>query len=324
MTDILGRRRFLVLTAAAALAPLAARAAAGPELVRWTGRALGADAELRLYHSDPASARAAIAEAVIELERLEAVFSLFRPDSALVRLNRDGYLEVPPLDLVRILEEAASVSAVSNGAFDVTVQPVWRLYADSLKRAGRMPEAAALEAARRLVDWRRVEVAPDLIRLAQPGMAITLNGIAQGYVGDRVAELLVRRGFVHTLVDMGELRALGLRGDGSPWQVAVRDPRHRTTPLRRIELGEGAMATSEALGSSFPGFGKYGHLIQPANGQPALEVPSVTVWAPTATRADALSTALAVAGPERAKAIATAAGATRSMLVAPGGIITDF
>jgi len=289
------RRRFMAVAAAAAcLAPLGARAMPA-ETVRWRGRALGADAEIALEHPDGTLAREALAEALAEVERLEAVFSLYRPHSALSRLNRDGQLAAPPLDLVRALGEAAAISAASDGAFDATIQPLWRLHAHWLAERGMAPPQDAVAETARLVDWRLLHVGPDRIAFGRKGMAATLNGIAQGYVTDRVAELLRRRGFDHVLVDLGEPRVLGPHADGTPWNIAVRD--------RRLPVSEGAVATTEALGSSFAATGAFGHLIVPATGQPALAVPSVTVLAPTATLADGLSTALAVAGSARARAV---------------------
>ncbi len=316
----LNRRRFLAITATAlCLTPLAARA----EAIRWRGRALGAEAEITLEHPDGAVARAALADALAEVERLEAVFSLHR-DSALTRLNAQGVLADPPLDLVRALEEAASVSAASDGAFDVTVQPLWRLHADWLGRNGMLPPPRLVAETARLVDWRAVSVSPGRIALGRKGMAVTLNGLGQGYITDRVSELLARRGFDHVLVDLGENRATGPHADGSPWRIAVRDPQRHDRALRELVLTDGALATSEALGSSFADSGAYGHLIAPASGRPALAVPSVTVQAPTATLADALATAVGVAGADKARAILAHFPGTRALVQTQDGRLVDL
>jgi len=317
----LNRRRFLALTAiAACLAPGMARA----EVVRWRGRALGAEAEITLEHPDGATARAALAESLSEVERLEALFSLYRPNSALSRLNENGVLDAPPLDLVRALEEAAAVSAASDGAFDVTVQPLWRLNAQWLAAHNTLPPPAALAETARLVDWRAVEVTPDRIALRRKGMAVTLNGLAQGYITDRVSEMLTRRGFANVLVDLGEARALGPHADGTPWIMAVRDPADHQRSLTRLPLATGALATTEALGSSFAETGSFGHLIAPKSGRPALGTPSVTVLAPTATLADGLSTALAVAGPAKARAILAHFPGSRALMQTAGGALTEI
>ena len=108
---------------------------------------------------------------------------------------------------------------------------------------GEHPAPEAIAAARGLVDWRAVEVAPTLVRLARPGMAVTLKGIAQGYVTDRVADLLRAAGMTQVLVDLGEIRAVGGHPDGRPWRVGLEG-----TARREIELADMAVATSAGSG----------------------------------------------------------------------------
>ena len=126
-------------------------------------------------------ARRTILKVRREIERYEAIFSLYR-DSEIVRLNRDGALTRPSADLVAVIDASQRLGSASDGAFDITVQPLWRAYeAHFWSRAQIAPDIAARAAdiARRLVDFRRVQAGAARISLA-PGMAITLNGIAQG------------------------------------------------------------------------------------------------------------------------------------------------
>ncbi|HEY0838081.1 MAG TPA: FAD:protein FMN transferase, partial [Azospirillum sp.] len=234
MSTPLTRRRFLTISAAAAgvallpgalLASPMGAAGAGPHV--WRGAALGADAAIQLHHPDRAQAERLFRLCLEEVARLEKVFSLYRADSALARLNRDGELRDPPGDLVRLLEEALAWGRRSDGAFDVTVQPLWQLYAGHFARPGADPAgppAVAVRAARRLVDYRDLRVSAERISFARRGMAVTLNGIAQGYVTDRVAERLRAEGMTRVLVDLGEIRALDGHPDGRPWTVGLEDP----------------------------------------------------------------------------------------------------
>jgi FAD:protein FMN transferase len=314
----MSRRRFVIAAALAAVVPCSAAElgyASQPRLVSWTGRALGGLSEIRLYHNDEAQAREVLDDAVIELQRLEDIFSLYRPHSALVRLNRDGGLDNPPLDLVRAIQEANTVSAATNGIFDITIQPLWALYAQMLADFGRPPSQEELAPVVSRVGWQRIDAGSNRIALGQAGMALTLNGMAQGYITDRVADLLSRRGYQHVLVDLGEMRAPGSRPDGSPWSVSVRDPAQISRDIKRLSLAQGGLATSEAYGTSFRPGRHDGHMIDPATGRPAVAVASVTVCAATATRADLLSTAIAVAGAERAGAILKAGGGSSAFLV---------
>ncbi|MDH3659155.1 MAG: FAD:protein FMN transferase [Alphaproteobacteria bacterium] len=279
-----------------ALLPGAAGAALQPRW-RWQGTALGAKAEVILILPDEAVAEKLIRLAVDEIERLEDIFSLYRPDSEITRLNRDGRLKAPSPDLVALLSTARHVSELTDGAFDVTVQPLWRLYADHFAKPDADPDGpspAAIVAARRLVDCSAIDVTSAAIRFARPGMAITLNGIAQGYITDRVADLLSAHGIEHTLIDLGEIRALGARPDGQPWQVAV-DGEMADEP---IDLIDKAIATSSPTGAVFDRSGRFHHLFDPATGQPAAAGRQISVIAERAAFADALSTALAAMTPE--------------------------
>lgn len=318
------RRRFLSLTAAAGALLLAGSRSEAAPLLSWRGRALGAEAEIKLYHHDPSAARRALSQAVDELERLEKIFNLFDPASAVSQLNREGRLDMPPLDLVRALTEAERVSSITEGAFDATIQPVWSLYAETLARTGLAPGEAQLAAVRPLVDWRHLDISARRIRFARDGMAITLNGMAQGYITDRVAERFAAGGFPHVLVDLGELRAPAGLPDGSPWSVAIRDPDDRFRELRRLSLQEGALATSEAFGSSFRPGRHDGHIVDPAELAPALGVASVTVRASTATIADLLSTAIAAGGPAKARDWLSRAGAQGALIQNSGRAIIEI
>ncbi|NUB08785.1 FAD:protein FMN transferase [Azospirillum sp. Vi22] len=299
------RRRFLGIAAVAAglaLLPGGLRAAGVP-VRTWRGVALGADSVLQLAHPDPAEADRLIALCLEEVARLERVFSLYRTDSALARLNRDGVLDAPPADLVRLLSEAAAVSRRTDGAFDPTVQPLWQLYAGHFARPGADPAGppeAVLRAARELVDYRKLRVEPGRVAFAGRGMAVTLNGIAQGYVTDRVSERLRAEGMTDVLVDLGEIRALGHHPSGRPWSVGLADPLVDGRNAGTLEIADRAVATSGGYGTPFDPAGRFTHLFDPATGGCAREWLAVTVLAPDATTADALSTALSVAPEARA------------------------
>ena len=304
------RRRFVAVAAAAAGLPFAALRAGAEtaHLHRWSGIALGAAAEIVLYDPDASRARRLIARCVAEIDRLEDVFSLYRPESAISRLNRDGRLKAPPLELVALLAEARSFSKRTEGAFDVTVQPLWRLYAAHFANPDADPQGpseAEHARAQALVDHRAVEVEPAEVRFARPGMAVTLNGIAQGYITDRVATLLQDAGMGDVLLDIGEVRALGRHPDGRPWHVGLRRASEPETVARTVTLTDRAVATSAGIASPFDASGRHHHLFDPATGRPAPGAGQVSVIAPRATMADALSTALAVSPPERVATVAS-------------------
>ena len=282
----LGRRRFLSIMAAAATVPLPVAFAATGGTTRWSGVALGARASITV--AAPGSERL-IRAALAEIERLEAIFSLYRSESAISRLNHTGRLSNPPPDFLRILSLSRNVHKATSGAFDPTVQPLWVSYAEHFAGSGGRatgPSSVEIERVRKLVGWEGVEFGTREIRFARPGMALTLNGIAQGYIADRVSDLLRNEGLERVLVQTGEIRAVGTRPDGAPWRVGL-DPEQNTA------LSEDrSVAVSEPLGTHFDGDGRLGHILDPRTGRPGGLWRSVTVFAEAAGLADALSTGL--------------------------------
>lgn len=291
---------------------------------RWEGVALGADSSIVLHQPDPAAARRSLAACLAEVERLERIFSLQREDSELARLNRTGRLEAPSHDLVRLLADARHFGRLSDGAFDVTVQPLWRLYAEHFTAhpadlAG--PGSREIERARRLVDYRAIDVEIGRVALARPGMAVTLNGIAQGYITDRVAELLRDQGFEHVLVQLGETAALEPPEPGRPWRIGLTDPMNPDRVAHTVELANQAVATSGGYGMRFDAEGRHHHLFDPATGRSAGRHLAVSVIAPQATAADALSTALYVMPAEGAGRLVREVGVKALLTAADGRMV---
>ncbi|WP_297540927.1 FAD:protein FMN transferase [Roseovarius sp.] len=283
----LSRRRFIAISAATALA---GPASAAPKRY-WTGTALGARASITLDHPDAAEIVMAVLR---EIDRLEDVFSLYRPDSALSRLNRDGSLDAPPFELVECLGIAGAVHDATGGAFDPTIQPLWTTYAEAYAAGGTVT-GPMLEKTRSRIGWSSVSIAPSQIAFARSGMALTLNGIAQGYVADRVARMLEAQGLDRILIDTGEVRALGGMPSGAPWSVSLPDG-------RAFRFRDRALATSAPLGTSFDAAETIGHILDPRTGLPApATARTVSVTAPTAALADALSTGFCLLADAEAK-----------------------
>ncbi|MGE0757845.1 MAG: FAD:protein FMN transferase [Pirellulaceae bacterium] len=272
-------------------------AAAADSGVMRTGRALGTDVSIWACHEDRAVAVTAVQHAFDELTRVEQVMSLYRPDSELCRLNRHKVLHHPHPYLVEVLETALALSRRTNGAFDVTVQPLWQLYA-AAQRHGRPPSAGEVAAARARVDWRRVLVSPDCIRLVGEGTEVTLNGIAQGLAADKASAALEQAGIRNALLSTGETRALGSRLGGEAWRVGIQHPRRERQLIAVTRLQDRCLATSGDYATVFFGAGfERHHLFDPCTGCAATELASVSVVATTAQQADALSTAVFVLGP---------------------------
>lgn len=312
----LSRRRFLITAAAltgAAAVPFALNRRAGKtddaaksvaasavqngiEPTVWQGIALGSGAEMRLYHSDRKAAEALITKALSEVSRLEKIFSLYRDDSDISRLNREGRLNNPPSDLLAVLSMSRDIHRITQGAFDPTVQPLWNAYADYFRRHPKSrtaPPKALIDKALERVGLDAVEFGSGGIRFAKNGMALSLNGIAQGYITDRVTEMLRDAGIKQALIDLGEIRALDTTNSRT-WQAGVRHPDDETAVLFHIPLQNQGLATSGGYGTHMDEGGKFTHLFDPRSGISTPRYKSVSVTAPAAATADALSTAFSL------------------------------
>ena len=289
----------------------------------WTGVALGAPAKITLFHPELKVVQRVVGICLDEITRLESIFSLYRDRSELVLLNRDGVIRSPSLDLRILLEESQSLGRLTDGAFDVTVQPLWQAYADHFRSIGPRtdgPTGRIIDQIRRRVDYRQLDVGKRAIGFLRPGMAATLNGIAQGAITDRVAHILGNEGFDRTLVNFGEIAA-SAPPDSPGWRVGIGDPERPGDTVAHLNLANRSVATSAGEGTKFDAAGRHHHLFDPATGRSALCHRSVSVISRRAMLSDALSTALSVLPFENAPQILRKAGADRAVFVSPTGSI---
>lgn len=307
------RRRFVTIAAATAAAgPLVTFGSAHAEsgLNRWAGEALGAEASVTLAGFDDAAAARLFTLCEAEVARQEGLFSLYLEDSVLSRLNHDGVVDDAPAGFIDLLAQARNAWTETGGAFDPTVQPLWALYADHFSHAvdEQSPPETAIEATLALVGYAHVLVEQQRVHFAVPGMAMTLNGIAQGYITDRITDLLRANGAEHVLVDIGEYRAIGAHPTGRPWQLGLRDPQQPWSLIDEITLDNAALSTSGGYGQTFDADGRFTHLLDPRTGRAAPRYGSVSVRADTAAMADALSTAFSIMSETEIAAVARSVG----------------
>ena len=292
------RRRILHMIAVAPLLALlpGTSFAQETEPVVWRGRLMGADATLAIYARERDRAEESLEAAVTLARRLEGLFSLYRSDSALVVLNETGRLHAPPRDFLALLAAADYFHRLSHGAFNPLVGVLFDVYLAHFAARPedeKGPSASSLQKMRKLLSWRELRRDRRMVRLAA-GARLTCNGIAQGYVTDRVAELLTRKGWLPALVNFGEYRAVGRHPSGRAFTLGLADPARPGRMLGRLPATH-ALAASSPLAASFDEAGRFHHLLDPRTGRPADHAPSgLWVAARNATTADALSTALSV------------------------------
>ncbi|MBV8089159.1 MAG: FAD:protein FMN transferase [Alphaproteobacteria bacterium] len=326
--SMLSRRRVLIIIGAVAglpLLPCADLPADAARLHRWQGTSLGSPSYILLHHPDRGVADRAVADCVAEIERLEKQFGLYRSDSEIARLNSHGRLEAPSHDFLTLLSECQRFYELSGGAFDVTVQPLWDLYAahffGSANPPPEGPEQRVIEQALTLVGWAGVDITSRHVAVARRGMALTLNGIAQGYLTDRIVDILHTHGCDRVLADMGrsEIRLVGQRPDGEAWRVGIADPLAPTRVAVTLELADRCVSTSGGYGTRFEATGRHHHLFDPKTGTSASHYIAVTVVAGSTMVADALSTALYVTPPEDAGRLLAAFPGAEVLVTRPDG-----
>lgn len=258
------------------------------------GIAFGTTISMQVLHHDARVAQAALDAAMAAVKQVDALMSLHRADSQLSQLNQHGHINQPDARFVHVLQTAQELAARTDGAFDVTVQPLW----DANVNADTSDKALAL------VDWRKLSLSSESINLSQQGMAVTLNGLAQGYGVDQALQVLQQHGIQHALLDAGEFGTLGQRADGTTWTLGIRDPRHADKLAQVLAMDGRRMATSGDYETRFSDDFKRHHIIDPLSGNSPSELASVTVLAPTGLLADGLSTAFMVMGAQRSLALA--------------------
>ena len=253
------------------------------------------------------------------LREVDATMSLYRPESTLVRVNAAAAGRAIPVEpaLFDLLVRARELSFRTDGAFDPTVLPLlraWGAYRELRHLAAGDPAAVG---ARGLV----LDPVARTVQFRRPGMGIDLGGIAKGFALDRARRALVARGVARARLDLGGNLAFVGTGPGDAWRVAVRDPAASDRALGVLALpADGAVATSANYARDFAreGWRAHSHVYDPRTLRPVLAERAVTVWAPDATTADALATALLVLGADEAdRVLAREPGA--GALVITGG-----
>jgi len=243
------------------------------------------------------------ARAFDEMDRVVDLLNRYDSSSALSFLNTEGAIEGPPPELAAVMQQAQYFHGASDGAFDSTVQPLVDLFRNGvMSGAGALatPSESEILQALSLVDGGRVQVGPKSIRLPTPGMGVTLDGIAKGFVVDRMAMVLAKEGLEDFLINAGgDIRSAGVREDGQAWRVGVQDPKKQGDLPDIIGLSNGAVATSGSYEIYFDKEQIHHHIVSARTGSSPQTSQSVSVLAPTTLAADALATSVFVMEPER-------------------------
>ena len=270
---------------------------------------MGSQLRLAAWTADEPSAVAAFEQVFREFDRLEALLSIWKPGSDVVRINEAAGRTAVAVsrDTIVVLEAAAQASEWTGGKFDITfgaLADIWKFDHD---QDDTVPDRRAIEARLPLVDYRFVHVdrAAGTAFISKAGTRIHLGGIGKGYAVDRAAVILRARGLSDFLIQSGgDLYVAGLN-DGAPWKLGIADPRGTGgQTFATLELSNGTLSTSGDYERFFITDGvRYHHLIDPDSGRPATATRSVTIVADSAMLADVLSTGVFIMGPEAGMAL---------------------
>ncbi|MFZ1730253.1 MAG: FAD:protein FMN transferase [Bacteroidota bacterium] len=265
------------------------------ETVSRTQIALGTLIEIQVRGLARADADAAINAAFAEVRRVDTLFSTYKPESPVWKLNHgDDTLVTVPAEVLDLMLHCDTISRRSAGAFDVAVQPLIEAWGFDGENPS-VPAAWALDAALLRSGWKHIGFTPDGLVKKSAGAGVNFGSIAKGYAVDRAITVLRESGITDALVNAGgEIRAVG----GS-WQVGIQHPRSPSELLAVVDLHGRAIATSGDYEQFFEKDGvRYHHIFDPSTGAPARGCQSVSVIAGDDMTADALATAVFVLGPK--------------------------
>jgi len=252
-----------------------------------------------VVYSDEKTAEEAISAAFARMEEIEKIASIFDEESEAFKLNQDEYLDAPSDELLELISMSLDYNKLTEGSFDITVQPLLDLWAGGLWKESEEVQQSKINQTLGLTGWDKIGIEANQIYFKVEGMKITLGGIAKGYAVDEALEVISSMGIKHALVNAGgDMGTLGSKPNREPWSVALVNPDDTSQCLATFSFSDKAIATSGNYERYFDPEKKAGHIINPKTGYSAQECISVTIIAENCTQADALATGVFVMGPD--------------------------
>jgi len=297
-----------------------------PKIVHRSELHMGTTVTITVVAADSNKAQSALDLGFAEVAAMEAIFSSYRTDSDLARVNAaagDTPVTVPE-PFIALLEHARTVAWQSHGAFNPLVGPAIKRW--GIPEAPRVPSDTELAELRSLLDLSEIHINPihGEVYLARPGMALGLGGIAKGFSADRVVARLKEYGILAGIVAVaGDVTTFGQRPDGAPWRIGVRNPKGGDAPLRQLALSDGAVSTSGDYERFFELDGvRYHHILDPRTLHPARAgLTAVSVIAPSGVLADGYATALFVMGSRAGVALVEQLDGVEALFVTDTGAV---
>ncbi len=288
-----------------------------------TRLAMGSFVSMTLIHPSADQAEEAMEAAFSEIDRLSGLLSRYDHASAVYDLNTQGHLRDLAPEVTQVVARSLYYHQLTGGCFDITVKPVVDLFQHKLGGEKKVwPTEAEIKDLLKLVDARNIELKDRSLSFKAEGMGITLDGIAVGFIVDRVSHLLMSRGIQNHLVNAsGDIRTGGAKEDGKPWTVAIQDPWKRKTYPDVVRMGDGAISTSGNYEIYYDREKMFHHIVNPKTGFSPDQVTSGTIRASTTMEADALATAVCVMSPSQGTEFVNRVPGCDSLIIATDGAL---
>lgn len=309
LSDTCASALCLVVVVVTACGPATTAPKANAQLVERSRVSMGSAVNLSAFAADEPAAVAAFEKVFAEFDRLDALMSVWKEGSDVLRINGAAgkhAVAVSP-ETREVLHAAQEVSEWTEGKFDVTFGALSGLWKFDHDIDGQIPDRSEITSRLPLIDYRALQVddRAGTAALARAGMKVHLGGVGKGYAIDRAVGILREAGQTDFMIQSGgDLFISGRRGD-RPWRVGIQDPRGAPNTLfAAIEITDAAFSTSGDYERFFVRDGRrYHHILDPDTGEPAMATRSVTIMAKTATMSDGLSTGVFIMGADKGMAL---------------------
>ncbi len=271
-------------------------------LHRLTKKLMGSAFELLIVDDNAERAEVLLQKGVQEIQRIEQLLTEFSPDSTTTLLNQSAgkkAVRVEP-EVYALIQRCLHISKLCQGAFDITVGPLKRLY-NFKQKTVPFPDKQTIELALANVGYQHIHLQDDFrVELKVPKMHLSFAAVGKGYAADQVRKLWLASGVQHGVINAsGDLSVIGHRPDGELWKVGIAHPDQPEEMLFHLPLEAGSVATSGDYEQFFVKDGiRYSHNLNPMTGYPLTGIKSVTIFSPSAELCDALATAVYVMGVE--------------------------
>lgn len=268
---------------------------------RISQKLMGSGFELKVVCDSWEKAEYLLELGVNEIKRIEDLISEFKEDALTSVLNRNAGIQPVRVnrEVFDLIERSLKLSALTQGAFDITAGPLKKLYHFKNQKF-HLPKKEIIQIALAKVGWKKIEMDPANLSvfLTKKDMHISFAAIGKGYAADRVKKIWLENGVTSGVINAsGDLAAFGNRADGTPWKVGIAHPDKKNEMLFYVPLKNAAVATSGDYEQFFIHSGmRYSHNINPITGLPLKGIKSVSIFSPSAELSDALATATYVMG----------------------------